>query len=228
MTTGETRIFIADILSLTEPSQIEIYINNVSNERRKKIKKLKTLTAKALSLGAELVLQKAVRQIYGIEPPLNILIMKDGKPRLQDYPEIHFNLSHSGNYAVCGIGTGPLGVDIQKMAESNLKLARRFFSEQEVTWLFAVPPEKQVQGFYDLWAIKEAYMKYTGKGFRLPMNAFTVKSSKQILTENEISIFEAGKKASVLIKNYRVLEDYVLWGITDSVNFQETIEWIRL
>ncbi|AFA47411.1 4'-phosphopantetheinyl transferase family protein [Acetobacterium woodii] len=228
MKRGETRIFIADVLSLAEPSQIEIYLNEVSKERREKIKKLKTLTAKALSLGAELVLQKAVRQVYGIEPPLKIRILAEGKPLLHNYPKIHFNLSHSGNYVVCGIGARPLGVDIQKMAEPNLNLAKRFFSETEVTWLFALPPEKQVQGFYDLWAIKEAYMKYTGKGFRLPMNAFTVKSNEQILTENGISIFEAEKKVPVLVKTHRLLEDYVLWGITDSVNFQKTIEWIRL
>ncbi len=224
----ETQIFIADVLSLAEPSQIEIYLNEVSKERREKIKKLKTLTAKALSLGAELVLQKAVRQLYGIEPPLKIRILNEGKPLLHDYPKIHFNLSHSGNYVVCGIGARPLGVDIQKMAEPNLNLAKRFFSEPEVTWLFALPPEKQGQGFYDLWAIKEAYMKYTGKGFRLPMNAFTVKSNEQVLTENGISIFEAEKKVSVLVKTHRLLAGYVLWGITDSVNFQKTIEWIRL
>ena len=34
-----------------------------------------------------------------------------GKPYLTGYPEIHFNISHSGGWAVCALASMPCGVD---------------------------------------------------------------------------------------------------------------------
>ena len=37
------------------------------------------------------------------------------KPYLKDYPDIHFNGSHSGEYLVCALSDVPVGIDIQKI-----------------------------------------------------------------------------------------------------------------
>lgn len=228
MENPKTRIFIADVRSLLEPRRLAAALKVVSTERQKKARQLKTPVAKALSVGAEILLQKALAQSYGIDEPLVIEAGAAGKPWLVDYPEICFNLSHSGDYVVCALGSDSVGVDIQKMAQPKLRLARRFFTQSEADWLFALPEEKRKQGFYDLWALKEAYMKYTGQGFNLPLNAFVIKMEDHMSELSKVAIYQNGKKVSVLIKNYASLADYVVWAVTGRVEFQEKIEWIVL
>lgn len=40
-----------------------------------------------------------------------------GKPVLKNYPTIHFNLSHAGDWVLCGIGDVSLGVDIEHITD---------------------------------------------------------------------------------------------------------------
>lgn len=228
METTKIRIFIADVSILNEHCQLAAAMQVVSQARREKAMRLKTPGAKALAVGAEMLLKKAVGQVYGIHKPLAIKTGVAGKPWLTDYPEIYFNLSHSGHYVVCGLGSQPVGIDIQKMELPNLKLARRFFSQSEADWLCSLPAEKQTSGFYDLWALKEAYMKYTGKGFRLPMHGFQIDCHNEEKINPGMAILADGKRVPVVIKDYPDLEDYVLWGVTETIGFQEKIEWIRL
>jgi len=228
METTKIRIFIADVSILNEPCQLAAAMQVVSQARREKAERLKTPGAKALAVGAEMLLKKAVEQVYGIDKPLAIKTGVAGKPWLTDYPEICFNLSHSGHYVVCGLGSRPVGVDIQRIEIPNLKLARRFFSQSEADWLCSLPAEKQTSGFYDLWALKEAYMKYTGKGFGLPMNGFQIDCHNEETINPGMAILADGKRVSVVIKDYPDLADYVLWGVTETIGFQEKIEWIRL
>jgi len=223
-----TRVFIADVRILNDPRRLAVVIKAVSKQRREKAERLKTPDAKALAVGAEMLLKKAVEQVYGIYEPLEIKVGADGKPLLTDYPEIFFNLSHSGHYVVCGLGARPVGVDIQKMGHPNLKLARRFFAPSEADWLFSLPEKKQTRAFYDLWALKEAYMKYTGKGFRLPMHAFQIDCQKEESINSEMAILTDGKRMPVMTKNYPILENYVLWAVSEPSDFQEKIEWINL
>lgn len=224
----KTKIFIMDVSPLTDPLLLEKYMTDISEDRQKKVDRLKTFDAKALTLGAELLLIKALKQNYAISQPLVIIKEKQGKPVLRDWPDIHFNLSHSGNYAVCAVGAAPVGVDIQKMDKPNLKLATRFFTAEESAWLFSLPQEQQRQGFYDLWTIKESYMKYTGKGFRLPMNAFTVKISGYYPDEMKI-MFECEEKLKpVTLKKYDCMENYALWCCSEHNQFAENLEWVDI
>lgn len=90
-----------------------------------------------------------------------------GKPYLPDYPEIDFNLSHSGDFLLLGIGKNcQLGVDIEtiKPRENMSGLVNRCFSKNEIqSWLALSDLEKQ-RYFYQIWTRKEAFVKATGEG----------------------------------------------------------------
>lgn len=76
-----------------------------------------------------------------------------GKPYIAELPDFHFNLSHSGNYVVCGVSDTEIGVDIQRVREPVKEtLTRR------------VRQDKEQGDFFDIWAAKEAYCKCTGEG----------------------------------------------------------------
>ena len=88
-----------------------------------------------------------------------------GKPRLAG-GGAHFNLSHSGGYALVGVYAEELGVDIEaeRPRLDGLGLARRFFTAREAAWLEGLAPEDRARGFGRLWTCKEAWMKADGRG----------------------------------------------------------------
>ena len=91
-----------------------------------------------------------------------------GKPYLKNIP-IYFNLSHSASKVLCGVSDSEIGVDIQEMRNGNVKgIWKRFFDEREKLLLEQCDDLKsQEQLFYQMWAYKEAYGKFTGRGLMI-------------------------------------------------------------
>ena len=94
-----------------------------------------------------------------------------GAPYLAGEEMPFVSVSHSGDYTVCAVSDGRIGVDLQVIrpykdeneAEQTrrlLRLARRFFHPSETEWI-----EKDPMGrFFTVWSAKESYVKYTGQG----------------------------------------------------------------
>lgn len=120
-----------------------------------------------------LLLCHALKEVYGLSLPkgeeglalLERMLSKgkNGKPYLHGYPEIHFNISHSGAYAVCAAAGVPVGIDVQiRQPVRGRRLLERTMNirEQEVI-RSADDPE---MAFADFWAQKESYLKWSGEG----------------------------------------------------------------
>lgn len=100
-------------------------------------------------------------------------IDRNGRPRT-DACDIDFNISHSGEYAVCAVGIGnepQVGIDIQKHIgeQRQKKLIGRFFAPDEAEY-FNKNGESEA-AFLSLWTRKEAYLKYTGKGISVDLRS---------------------------------------------------------
>ncbi|MCD7928834.1 MAG: 4'-phosphopantetheinyl transferase superfamily protein [Clostridiales bacterium] len=111
------------------------------------------------------------------------------KPLLADAPELGFNLSHSGPWAVCALCAAPVGVDIQEERPLRRNLIRRF-APAEQALLEALPERERQPAFYDLWCLKEAYCKCTGDGLRTPLNATA-------FTLNPVRVNKPGYRAAL-------------------------------
>lgn len=94
-----------------------------------------------------------------------------GKPWLVDYPELHFNLSHSREFGALAVShLGPVGIDIECIdpAFPTLDVARNYFLDSEIAMLESAPQKsEQTERFFHLWTAKEAAMKLTGLGMTL-------------------------------------------------------------
>ena|SRR5215469_12506975 len=88
-----------------------------------------------------------------------------------------FNLSHKPGMAVCLVGCQrDLGVDVEDLTASRsylLEIADRFFSPSEVVALRQLPDAKHAQRFFELWTLKEAYIKARGMGLSLGLSGFS-------------------------------------------------------
>jgi 4'-phosphopantetheinyl transferase len=105
----------------------------------------------------------------------NLLICKNefGKPFLKDYPNVHFNLSHTKGAIVCAVSDKPVGVDIERIGRFNKRIAERFFTKNEQGYIFSYNIN-QADRFAEIWTMKEAYVKWIGKGMEIPFESFDV------------------------------------------------------
>jgi 4'-phosphopantetheinyl transferase len=86
-----------------------------------------------------------------------------------------FNVSHTRETVLLGITTGqPLGVDIEEMQRERalLDIADRFFAQDEVAALRALPAGEQAYRFFEYWTLKESYIKAEGMGLSIPLDSF--------------------------------------------------------
>ncbi|GGG04688.1 4'-phosphopantetheinyl transferase [Paenibacillus aceti] len=111
-----------------------------------------------------------------------------GKPMVQGVSELHFNHSHSGQWIVSAISDAPIGIDVERISDIDLRIAERFFSNQENSDLNALSPQARTDYFFELWTLKESYIKAEGSGLSLPLSSFTVrKQGEQIQLDTENS-----------------------------------------
>ena len=80
-----------------------------------------------------------------------------GKPSLQAYPQLHFNLSHATGICVSAVGSFPMGVDVEPIRPLRPKVIRRICTEEERQLIAqASNPD---EAFFRIWTLKESYVK---------------------------------------------------------------------
>jgi 4'-phosphopantetheinyl transferase len=185
-------VYVADIQSLADKSVFEKAYISVSEYRRQKVDKMKHQEDKMRSLGAGLLLQKALYD-FGIDEKKAVFeTNQNGKPHIlhadrdSGLPPFHFNLSHSGDYAMCVIGDNPAGCDVERVRKIDLKIADRFFAPSEIELIKTQPTsEAKINTFFRLWTLKESYIKAEGQGLSMGLNTFSVQpDSNKILRDN--------------------------------------------
>lgn len=104
-----------------------------------------------------------------------------GKPAVSGPPnakqEIHFSLSHSGDYALVAVATGrAVGVDVEVRRPDvhAFKLAQRFFASGESRQIAQAQGDERQRLFYRYWTAKEAYLKGRGVGLSLGLDQFEI------------------------------------------------------
>jgi len=103
-----------------------------------------------------------------------------GKPALEDAlgrSDLNFSLSHSLELALCAVTLGrAVGIDLEWMRKdlASKQVAERFFSPHEVSTLCTLPESMQIEGFFNCWTRKEAYVKALGEGLSFPLDRFEV------------------------------------------------------
>ena len=150
--------------------------SSVSKTRIKKSSRYFHERDKNLSVGVEVLLNHALDKI-GITNPV-FDIDKYGKPYLKNYSNVHFNLSHSEGYVACAVSDSPVGVDIEYVTDIDLNLAKQFFYGTEYEYI--LNNNDQRKAFFELWVLKESYMKMTGLGFRLALDEFCIEINDEI------------------------------------------------
>lgn len=85
---------------------------------------------------------------------------------------LEFNMSHTRGLVACATAWDrALGIDVEHVDRrvDFAPLARRYFAELETRELEALDGDPKRRRFFELWTIKEAYLKARGAGLALPL-----------------------------------------------------------
>ena len=167
-------LYCLNTLPLRDDALFARYLAQTSPMRREKIEQVRR--GKALSLGAAIALDCGL-EVYGLrEKDMTYGFGSNGKPYFTTAPSIRFSLSHSGSLVVAAFSDEEVGCDVQEITNCDITaIARRFFHPAEWAYLSGIPSEDARRvAFFRLWAMKESYLKQTGQGLSLPLQAFMI------------------------------------------------------
>ncbi len=151
----------ADLQRLTD-SELDALIASFPEQRRGALLAYRNAKARRQGALAYHLLCRALNERYGISPCPPFAYGSHGKPTLSTHPGIQFNLSHCSSAVACGIGSEPVGIDIEDRNRMRGELVRRVMNEREVADIAAsADPDLR---FTQLWTRKEALLKLTGRG----------------------------------------------------------------
>ncbi|MCB5027847.1 4'-phosphopantetheinyl transferase superfamily protein [Streptococcus mutans] len=177
----------------------------IEEEDRKQILRYQFWQDRQRSLLGHLLSRYAIIQEYALtNKEIQIRRHAYGKPYIKDYSQIHYNISHSGEWIVCVVDSSSVGIDIQEHRGAKNDLAKYYFSPREQNYLFSLEKDEQSVAFYDLWSMKEAYIKATGKGLSQPLNEFSVAQEE----EGFCSVVE--KERRYFLRQYKIENGYSL------------------
>ena len=157
----------------------------IPQKRKEKIKQFQNMLPARLSLGAGVLFRLMLEENGLINELEKTRYDQYGKPYL-DKEDFYFNLSHSGNYAICIYGDKPVGIDLQKIKSEIPKHTKRILSEEEKQYLASLSENDQKIAFYRLWARKESLIKWDGRGLRIPLVNISAIMEQTVFEENSL------------------------------------------
>lgn len=149
---------------------------------------------------------------------------KHGKPELEQNIPIHFNISHSGDIGLIAVSDqGPVGIDVERYRKTMTsgKVAKRFFSADEVDTFLSLPEYQRQEGFFNCWTRKEAFIKALGLGLAMPLSNFSV-TLKPGIPAQLLSVTHNNEKASDwLLKDIHMENNYAAAYAIKAKKFEE-------
>ena len=142
---------------------LEAALKDISEQRREQALKFKHEQGRRLCVLAYLLLQKGLREVYGIEAHPVFEYNEHGKPSIVGHPEIHFSLSHCREAVACVVSDHPVGIDVESVVRRYKEGLVAYTMNEQERQLIAAAPQPDV-AFTRLWTMKEARLKLTGEG----------------------------------------------------------------
>lgn len=174
------RFYKIHIQTLSDPAMDISSMEGLPRERREKCLRYKMEADRKRCLGAGKLIQQILQDHHCTS---EISYGTNGKPEAEG---VHFSIAHSGDYVIGVASDVPIGCDIEKMKDSPVRVAKRYFTPAEQTYLDAC--EDRGSAFWKLWTLKESYVKMTGEGLSLPLDQFEIDLTPDITLKRQDKI----------------------------------------
>jgi len=206
-------------------TELDRLLSFVSEEKKQRLVRFLRREDLIRGLIGDLLVRKIVSETF-------VLPVKDiefhtneyGKPCLSTpMHSFHFNISHSGDWVVCATDGKPVGIDVERIQEIDLQIARHFFAPEEYEFIETATDKHQSRArFYTVWTAKESYIKAIGKGLSLPLNSFST------VRDGNVEGLRLFDQCTWYLKTYYLDDEYSLAACGQNSQFCETIMTISL
>lgn len=166
------KLYSCNVSSVTH-EEFREWFNDMSESRKEAVRKLLIPQKQKLKIAADRICKKAISEFCGI--PANKIefgVSEHGKPYAKGL-DVHFSISHSGDYAVCAVSGKEIGADIEKIKDINPEASKKFACENEQNYI-----NSHTGGFFEIWTLKEAYFKCIGTGLGADIKTVSFKISE--------------------------------------------------
>ena len=216
-------IYTLNIKELIAKVDYQNLLSFVSKDKKERISKFRFIEdAKRTLYGDILARYLACKKLNICNEQLNFQNNKFGKPYLKNYPDFHFNISHSGDWVVCATSNKEVGIDVEQIKPIDLDIAKRFFSNSEYQDLIVKEENIQTTYFYDIWTLKESYIKYIGKGLSMSLDSFSI-----VREEDKIRI-QLKECITPNLMQYPIDTGYKLSICGEEIIFDKNIQQVKL
>ena len=223
------RLYMVDVRGLESEAVFRKWLSEMPDNRLEEIGRFRAEADRRRSLGAGIALRRALIDA-GLDPAAEVLQEPGEKPRLKD-GGLCFNLSHSGNLAVCAASGREVGVDVERYRSFTPAVIRTVFTAEEISWVWeraGGDEALQARLFTALWTAKESLMKYVGKGLALPPGRIRLSCGSPVpafsCKETGVEGLEADRFRFVT----RFLEEHVYTVCTEGEPFTGDMIWVEL
>lgn len=128
-----------------------------------------------LSLSGELLARYLLDLAFGLPvTETEFSITAKGKPFIPGRDAVHFNISHSGTTVAAAVAQSRIGVDIEHFRKINFRIAERYFTPAELFYIHTQDEPEKTQNFFEIWTIKESFLKAIGTGLSRSLSSFEV------------------------------------------------------
>jgi len=157
---GGVYVYLFDELDKLDECFISENLLRLPEFRREQCARYRRAVDKKSCILAWLLLEKGLREQYGITRPGQFVYNEFGKPYLRDHPQIFFSISHCKSGVVCALADFEIGADIQDIQPFDIDIARRVCSEMEFQRVLEA--EDPAVELCKVWTEKESYAKAIG------------------------------------------------------------------
>ena len=221
------KIYAADCSVLKDEKLFAECFELMSEKRKKAINRYKAAEDRMRSLGAGMLLNSVLAENCPEVPlPPDIEFQEGGKPFLAGFDNIHFNLSHSGTYAVCALDDFAIGIDIERIKPAKTGIAARFFSAEENEFLKTLPNGEQ-KAFFVVWTRKEAFLKALGKGLRMDLRSFSV-CKKDSGVQEIFEVLQEGRSSGWFCTSMEFGENYIISTCSQNADLSSGVKTLNL
>ena len=192
----------------------------LSQEKLNRIDKYRYVEDYRRSLLADVLARQMLSETVNVDASeLDIRVDECGKPYAANASGYYFSVTHSGEYVACVVGDEPCGIDIEKVVDIELDIAKRFYSASEYASLADKTDDSWIPVFFEIWTIKEAYTKLVGLGLSMELNSFEVskKNGKYSISNKE------NQEYHVTVKNLGTQYKLAIVCMNEEIEF-DTVE----
>jgi 4'-phosphopantetheinyl transferase len=147
------------------------FLNWLTPDEHVHRQKLRTPTMRHVYLATRALCRVALSLHTHVDPAAwEFRARKHGKPAIAGpaaFRSLRFNISHTDGLIVCVVTRGAeIGIDVEEISRDVdiAQVARHFFSADEQELLSTLSAKEQKSRFFELWVLKEAYLKGRGMG----------------------------------------------------------------